>query len=59
MANLFLALLRLPATGARMPVLTAQEQAIAAVIAQGREHTCDMGVDSTTLEMAQAVADKL
>ena len=35
------------------------EQAIAAVIAEGRVHTYDMGGDSTTLEMAQAVAGKL
>ncbi|MBU0704572.1 MAG: isocitrate/isopropylmalate dehydrogenase family protein, partial [Chloroflexi bacterium] len=35
------------------------EQAIADVIEEGQTRTYDMGGDSTTLEMAQAVADKL
>jgi len=35
------------------------EQAVAAVIEEGQTRTYDMGGDSTTLEMAQAVADKL
>lgn len=38
---------------------TALEQATAAVIAEGRVRTYDMGGSSKTLEMAQAIAEKL
>jgi isocitrate/isopropylmalate dehydrogenase len=35
------------------------EQAIADVIAEGKTRTYDLGGDNTTLEVAQAVADRL
>ncbi len=38
---------------------TALEQATAAIIAEGRVRTYDMGGSSKTLEMAQAIAEKL
>jgi len=37
----------------------ALEQAIAGVIADGQVRTYDMGGSNTTLEMAQAIADRL
>ena len=38
---------------------SALEQAIADVIAEGRVRTYDMGGDASTLEIAQAVAERL
>jgi 3-isopropylmalate dehydrogenase len=40
-------------------VASALEQAIAGVIAEGRVRTYDLGGDASTLEMAQAVAERL
>ena len=37
----------------------ALEQAIADVIAEGKARTYDLGGDNTTLEVAQAMADRL